>query len=80
MAGGGLFLGAIIAYRCSMHLIFGGNSLIYNMYSSIGDGGPFAVMSIVLLAVLMVGMSPFFLLAILSDLIGFRFTTSKISN
>jgi hypothetical protein len=78
MAGGGLFLAAVLAFPLSMHLIFGGNSLVYDMYSSIGDAEPFAVVSLVILAVLMLGMSPFFLLVILEDLIGFRFATSAL--
>lgn len=78
MVGGGLFLGAIIAFVCSMHLIFGGDSLFFEIYSAMDDVGTFAVVSMVILGLLMLAISPFFLVLILGDLIGFRFTTSAL--
>lgn len=78
MSGGGLFLAGILFFFSSLHLIIGGDSLFFEFFKSIRDGQVFDRIFLIILGLLVLGFSPFFLLLILGDVIGFRFSSSAL--
>jgi hypothetical protein len=78
MAGMGLFLALILTYFGSMHLFFGGESLIsWLLTFDSEEKWIFLIPKIFLLLVSFV-FSPVFLMVIVSDLMGFRFERSPL--
>lgn len=78
MAGGGLFLAAIIALAFCKPLLFGGESFFAISLSTIRTGGLFEIILHLLFYGLILLFSPLALVLILGDVIGFRFETSAL--
>ena len=78
VAGGGLFLAGMFVFFSSLHLIFGGSSLFFELFKAMTEGGAFYLVTVGILGLVMLGFSPFFLMLIMGDLVGFRFSTSAL--
>lgn len=78
MAGGGLFLGCIIAFLLSLHLIIGGNSIIFEYFDAISQGDTFTAIALSGMGLFLLAISPFLIVMIGGDLFGFRFETSAL--
>lgn len=78
IAGIGLLLGLMVIGSSTLQLFTGDTNPIVDVYASATEMGAFSFIVLLFLAVVMIAVSPLMLMAIASDLIGFRFQTSAL--